>query len=170
MTELPKLTVQEIIDILEKNDISESSFGYGDISAPKDYKFSSELQAKVDAYNEAQKAFTTHPEYRNCRYSEMEKYSQEFQDLYASYSNNPYPYKETVEEFLYGVGIGPIDEVDQYGGEGEGDTWYSVKYFPAHDVYIRIDGFYSSGNGTEFVDGYGYQVFPKEKTITVYEA
>lgn len=65
--------------------------------------------------------------------------------------------------------IGQWEEILQVGGEGEGDTYYSVKYFKDHNVYIRTDGFYSSYNGTDWENGYGYEVFPKEKTITVYE-
>jgi hypothetical protein len=68
--------------------------------------------------------------------------------------------------------IGKMTEIAQEGGEGQGETWYSVKYFPDHDVYIRIDGFYSSYHGATFDNGWDecYEVRPKEKTITVYEA
>lgn len=81
----------------------------------------------------------------------------------------------TVEDFAYCdiektlPNIGEWEEVDSYGGEGQGDTWYSVKYFPKHDVYIRTDGWYSSYVGVEFYDGYGKEVKPVEKTITVYQ-
>ena len=80
----------------------------------------------------------------------------------------------SVSDFAYGEfdspeGVGEWEEVDQYGGEGQGDTWYSVKYFKDHNVYIKTDGFYSSYNGTEFDEGYGREVFSKQKTITVYE-
>ncbi len=53
--------------------------------------------------------------------------------------------------------------------EGQGDTCYTVKHFVDHDVYIRTDGFYSSYNGTDFDYGFGKEVKPKEKVITVYE-
>lgn len=78
-------------------------------------------------------------------------------------------------DFAYGdfnsveLGLGECEEIAQYGGEGKGDAWYSVKYFKDHNVYIRIDGCYTSYDGTDFYDGYGTEVFPKEKTITVYE-
>jgi hypothetical protein len=81
----------------------------------------------------------------------------------------------SVEDFAYGdfnseeLGFGEFKEVEQYGGEGQGDTWYSIKYFPNFDLYIRTDGSYSSYNGTDFYDGYGEEVKPVEKTITVYE-
>lgn len=67
-------------------------------------------------------------------------------------------------------GVGKFEEVEQHGGEGEGSEWYSVKYFPDHDIYIRVDGYYTSYHGTDF-DGWDspYQVKPQQKTITVYE-
>ena len=69
------------------------------------------------------------------------------------------------------LGLGPVEEVDSYGGEDCGSTWYSVQHFKDHDVYIRVDGYYSSYNGTDFYDGWDCckEVKPKEKTITVYE-
>lgn len=83
---------------------------------------------------------------------------------------------ERVDDFAYGyfdqkeLGLGKIEEVDSYGGEGQGEKWYSVKYFVDHDVYIRVDGFYSSYNGTDF-EGWGEckEVRPQTKQITVYE-
>lgn len=65
--------------------------------------------------------------------------------------------------------IGAWKEVDHEGGEGQGDHWHSVKYFPQHDVYIMTVGWYTSHYGTDFESGYGDEVIPKEKTITVYE-
>lgn len=67
--------------------------------------------------------------------------------------------------------LGTIKEVDQYGGEGMGGTWYSVRHFVNYDTYIKISGFYSSYDGVDF--GTYKQcmkiVTPKEKTITIYE-
>jgi len=81
----------------------------------------------------------------------------------------------SVSEFAYGdfenplEGVGEWEEVDQHGGEGQGDDWHSVKHFKDHDIYIKTEGFYSSYHGTDFESGYGEEVKPKEKTITVYE-
>jgi hypothetical protein len=73
-------------------------------------------------------------------------------------------YNKELEEIL-----GKIEQVDHYGGEGEGETYYTVQHFVDHNIYIRLDGFYSSYSGVDF-DGYNYtQVTPQEKTITVYE-
>jgi hypothetical protein len=68
--------------------------------------------------------------------------------------------------------LGPINEVDHYGGEGQGETWYTVFHIPQHELYIRIDGYYSSYEGVEFDGGWKKdctQVTPQTKTITVYE-
>lgn len=65
--------------------------------------------------------------------------------------------------------LGEIIEVKQHGGEDQGSNWYCVKHFPKHNVYIKTSGYYSSYNGTEFDDGYGHEVKPVEKVVTVYE-
>lgn len=60
-------------------------------------------------------------------------------------------------------------EVDHYGGEGQGDTYYTVFSFEKNGekIFIRFDGWYESHNGSEFND---YRIVtPKQKTITVYE-
>lgn len=67
-----------------------------------------------------------------------------------------------------GTLIGDYEVVEHYGGEGQGETFYSVKYFPLHDVYIKTEGYYYSYEGAEFED-FGEEVRPKKKTITVYE-
>jgi hypothetical protein len=66
--------------------------------------------------------------------------------------------------------LGEIKEVHQVGGEGEGNYWCSVKYFVEHDIYILVEGSYSSYEGTDFYDGWDCckEVRPQEKTITVY--
>lgn len=66
--------------------------------------------------------------------------------------------------------LGEVEETYQFGGEGKGDTWYAIKYFPKHNVYLKVNGWYASHYGSEL---YGWDevrvVAPKEKTITVYE-
>ena len=73
-----------------------------------------------------------------------------------------------LQEFAYDdldyeeLGLGKVKEVDSYGGEDQGSEWYTVKHFVDHDVYIRLDGYYSSYEGTNF-GGEDYQeVFPTE--------
>ena len=84
---------------------------------------------------------------------------------------------DSIDTFAYedydhnSLGLGEIKQVDRYGGEGKGDIWYSVKYFKDHDIYIKVSGYYSSYNGTEFYDNWNCckEVKPKEKLITIYE-
>jgi len=69
---------------------------------------------------------------------------------------------------LENLGLGKVVEVEQHGGEGEGDSWHVVHHFVDHDVYIRLDAYYQSYSGTDFDGSKPYEVRPKEKTITVY--
>lgn len=68
------------------------------------------------------------------------------------------------------IGLGKVIVVDKYGGEGKGEEWYSVKHFIDHDIYIKVEGWYSSYEGAEFEswEECVKQVIPQEKTITVY--
>lgn len=77
-----------------------------------------------------------------------------------------YAYKDFYEEDL---GLGRIDTVDRYGGEGQGERWWVTRHFVDHDVYIKTRGYYSSYNGTDFDYGIGEIVKPVQKTITVFE-
>jgi hypothetical protein len=66
-------------------------------------------------------------------------------------------YSDAVSEFAYEErgsipGVGNFVEVDQKGGEGQGDDWWSVKHFPDHNVHLYVRGYYQSYNGTEFDD------------------
>lgn len=67
--------------------------------------------------------------------------------------------------------LGEVEEVAQHGGEGEGDDWYSVKHFKDHNVYVKVSGYYSSGNGTDFEEWEDAvkEVTPQTKTVVVYE-
>ena len=80
----------------------------------------------------------------------------------------------TKSNFGYGDIINPFPkagswvEVAQKGGEGEGESWYTVKHFVDHDIFIKLNGFYTSYDGTDF-DGYDYkEVLPHQEVITVY--
>lgn len=86
--------------------------------------------------------------------------------------------EDEVDEFAYDLGsnkditkeIGKMKEVQQNGGEDQGSNWFSIKYFPKHDIYIKVSGYYQSYSGITF-DGWSdvSQVKPVEKTVTVYE-
>ena len=64
--------------------------------------------------------------------------------------------------------VGNYEEIEQEGGEGEGNSYHFVLYFKDYDKYIRSDGFYSSYEGVIELSEW-YIVTPKEKTIIVYE-
>jgi len=84
---------------------------------------------------------------------------------------------EDVREFGYedfdpeDLGLGSIDNVASHGGEDQGSDWWVVYYFEDHDVYIKVEGYYSSYHGTDFEhwDEACSEVKPKEKVVTVYE-
>ncbi len=67
--------------------------------------------------------------------------------------------------------LGIVKEVARYGGEGKGEDWWVVYRFVDHNVYIKVNGYYQSYNGTEFYDGWDCcsEVKPIQKTITVFE-
>ncbi len=80
---------------------------------------------------------------------------------------------EEVSEFAYGdfpEELGKVQTVYSNGGEDRGSDWIRVYHFIDHNVYISFSGYYSSYNGTDF-EGWDdvTEVFPKQKTITVYE-
>lgn len=64
-----------------------------------------------------------------------------------------------------------LTEVEQFGGEGQGDTCYYVFKIehPEHGIgYIKYFGNYDSWSGSEW-DNDAIMVEPIEKTIVVYE-
>ena len=69
--------------------------------------------------------------------------------------------------------LGKWVEVDQYGGEGQGDTWWVVYHLIDLDIYIKINGYYNSYGG----DGVSLDEFesdlsivqPRQKTVIFYE-
>ena len=56
-----------------------------------------------------------------------------------------------------------------YGGEGQGDDYWSVYSFTRGDekIYVQFNGWYASYNGAEFTEW--FFVAPKQKVITVFE-
>lgn len=86
-------------------------------------------------------------------------------------------YENGFNEFAYAEdgdvpGVGTFKEIEQKGGEDEGSEWYSIKHFPDHDVYIKVEGYYTSYDGTNFDGewhGNVYNVRPEKVTITVYK-
>lgn len=105
----------------------------------------------------------------------MEKltYNQILEQLKNSgMSVDEFAYEDTpIQEWLEQNAIPTWEQIDQVGGEDEGSHWHSVKYFKDHDVYIKVTGWYSSYNGTDFEswDDACSEVRPQQKTIAVYE-
>ncbi len=66
--------------------------------------------------------------------------------------------------------FGKCDIIDEEGGhEGGGEYAHRVRFFEDHNVYIKLEGYYSSYNGTDFYD-YDYEeVKPVERMVTFYE-
>jgi len=62
--------------------------------------------------------------------------------------------------------LGSFECVEQRGGEGKGDEYYTVFYFKDHDVYIQFDGWYASYQGSEYSDM--FEVRPEVVSVTQY--
>jgi len=70
--------------------------------------------------------------------------------------------------------LGNWKEIHVSGGSDRGSNWVSVFYFENHDVYIRVNGYYSSYEGVEFNDTSWdtkeiKEVRPKEVIKVIYE-
>lgn len=64
--------------------------------------------------------------------------------------------------------LGPALIVHTHSGEGDGHTETVVRWFPDHDVYVQLDGWYSSYDGTDW-DQSGYEhVRPVMSTDRIY--
>lgn len=61
------------------------------------------------------------------------------------------------------------NEVDAYGGEDCGSTYYRVYCFQSKGkkIYVKFNGWYASHYGTEY-QNFEF-VTPQQRTITVYE-
>lgn len=62
-----------------------------------------------------------------------------------------------------------VEHVDNYGGEGQGDDYWSVFKFTAKDqtVHIRFQGYYASYSGSEFSEM--QRVEPYQTTVTKFQ-
>lgn len=76
---------------------------------------------------------------------------------------NGYGEREQLE-----AAVGKVIQAAHYGGEGQGDSYWTVWHFVDHDVYLRADGWYASYDGHEYEDGFK-EVRPKVVNETVYE-
>ena len=166
------MTAQEIKDILEEN-MSIEAFAFEEYEIPNDFTFSDNVEKIAELEKAAREAMNS-CEYYKMSWKERQEASPEvkaeYDKLHSTWANNRV-WDVKKKEYMMSLGIGEWEEIDQYGGEGQGDTWYSIKYFKDHDVYLKCDGYYQSYNGTEFYDGWDnvYEVKPEQKTITVFE-
>ena len=75
-------------------------------------------------------------------------------------------------------GLGRIVTVLEEGGSNDlqdgayGCDWKIVRHFVDHDIYIKLEAFYSSYEGAEVDDEdvQFEQVIPRQKMITVYDS
>lgn len=97
--------------------------------------------------------------------------------LLSDYANNiewrkKYPttsWKESETDIKIRELVGEIEMAEHYGGEGEGETWYDVILFKEHDVYVQIDAYYQSYDGTDFSSSKFREVKPETITKVVYK-
>ncbi len=66
------------------------------------------------------------------------------------------------------IALGPFKEVYREREGSDKDQAVCVIYSEKHDVYIGVDGYYSSNDGSTYDNG-PYEVRPKEVTVTIYE-
>ena len=64
--------------------------------------------------------------------------------------------------------LGNFELKEQFGGEGDGDRYYSVYHFQDHDIYVKLSSFYSSYDGVDYDDISYYNVEPVEVTKIEY--
>lgn len=72
----------------------------------------------------------------------------------------------------YGAGdvvlpSGQVEQVAQHGGEGEGDEYWVV--FSVGDQLFRVEGYYSSWNGTDWENVEVEEVEAYEVSVTQYK-
>lgn len=151
-----KLTAEEILKIVSDN-YSELDFAYGEW-LETEVEVPDEIGVKEE---EAKKSFY------KLNLKDKELSSED--SLFVEYKNMPSEYTMKEKYVLDYLGLGEVVDIKRRGGEGQGELWYQVWYFKNHDVYIRIDGHYTSYNGVDFYDGYGSETFPKEQTRIIYE-
>lgn len=155
------MNYNEILEFLENNGTSVDEFAYETvISIPEDFVASTRVQELRVAKQKARQEL-----------DDSESGWSSENPLYKAWSDIPDVDAEIQKEYLESVGIGEIIQIEQYGGEDMGSTWYSIKYFPQHDIHIKVSGWYQSYHGTDFEDWSDAcsEVKPVTKTVTVFE-
>ena len=80
------------------------------------------------------------------------------QELFDTWRSDPQPVETP---------WGPAVSVEDFGGEGQGDHAHVV--VKLGDQYFKIDGYYSSWEGTDWSYDEWYEAKPVEKTVIEYE-
>lgn len=145
------------------------NFAFDEPVLPEDFQLSEDLakrkrefEAYMTKYNEL---------YKELKKSRDKTHIERVQAIKDKIGERPlFNYRDRIDEYLKVNDI-EFEEVDSYGGEGQGEVWYVVYYFKNHDVYIKVDGFYHSYPGVEFCDGWDScsEVKPKTVKKVVYE-
>lgn len=158
---MEKLTYNQILEKLKASGMSVSEFAYEETP---EFRINGEFSEKAKEAQHVKEQWeknNPNPGFGSKKYEAWIK----------EYHSHPSKYYISSQEWLEQNALPTWKEIDQVGGEDEGSHWHSVKYFKDHDVYIKVTGWYSSYNGTDFEswDEACSEVRPQQKTITVYE-
>lgn len=105
-------------------------------------------QAKTKAYNNIKET--------------IEKIGSPAEYMYDDYGLSP----EEIEDKKLAALFEDSKSVHHYGGEGQGEDYYTIWHFPNPDVYIKFYGWYASHSGSEY-EGMEH-VEPKQVMVTQY--
>jgi hypothetical protein len=143
-----------------------------------DYK---EILEKMKELGITKRIFTSDSEYGDYYDKDDEsdvEVSYTIKEQFASYHNQSNKRFRSVylneENEITVEGLGRIKVVEQKGGYNElqegatGMDWYIVRHFVDHDVYIRVDGHYTSYEGLDISRSKYKEVKPKERVIIEY--
>jgi hypothetical protein len=96
------------------------------------------------------------------------------EDYVRRYPDYQYPFRELTSPEWDEVGtletsLGTVEEVEQVGGEGQGEHAHVVLKTVSTGQLFRINGHYDSYNGTDWDYAKLYEVRAVTKTVVVYE-
>lgn len=119
-----KLTAKQILEIVEKNyEVSPFAFGeWDELKDESDVTFDYE---RADRIGEEKDRFWKSIENQlPHNYKERQEHP-----LFKQYLSMDTKYGDLEKQALEQLGLGGVEEVARYGGEGKGEVWYSVKHF-----------------------------------------
>jgi len=158
------LTGEEIIEKLKELFSSVDEFAYEQIIVPENFMPSAATLLAEVKNKEIKEKLVAHG-----GWNKFALQDEVYNKLYKEWTDLGYHERTKIDEFLQSINLEFVG-IEQVGGEGEGEHWHKVFHFPAHDVYLKVTGYYASYDGTTF---HGWQdvavVRPEQKTITVYE-